>query len=172
MTTSSAPSAITLNAFSTESCRRLPPATTRIGFDAARRYGGGAATNSAGNATTSSLISGCDTNRPTLRSSADWPSMASNCLGTGPPNRCPRPPAAMMADTNISGTIDYRWREGREGRHALPRSRGRRMTAPGVHRSRHNPVHLVGEALGIPDPWRFERRRVDRIVHDQLHVAR
>jgi hypothetical protein len=33
---------------------------------------------------------------------------ATNCFGTAAPKRCPRPPAAMMAETNMAGTTDYR----------------------------------------------------------------
>ena len=93
--------------------------------------------------------------------------------GTGLPKRCPRPPAAMMAETNIRGTIDYR--------RCVRTARGVPLTGPGprsaraVHAARATAattiVHPVGDPLGIADAGRWQRRRVDRVVHDELDVA-
>ena len=89
------------NAFATESCRRAPPATTRSGFGAPRRYGGGSAASSAGSATTISSIVGMRRETAaTLRSRIGRPPIDEQLLGHAtPPNRWPRPPAAMMAVT-------------------------------------------------------------------------
>src|ERR1043166_2233056 len=86
------------NAFATESWRRSPPATIRTAF----RQAGGASTSSGARATTISFTAGCDANAVTLRSRIERPPTASSCFGCVAPRRRPRPPAAIIAVTNIN----------------------------------------------------------------------
>src|SRR5262245_31288492 len=100
MTTISARSETRANALATDARRESPPLTTLTGLPRCCRYDGGADTRSAGSATTISEITSQATKASTLRARIGRPPSVNSCLGEAPPKRRPRPPAAMMAETN------------------------------------------------------------------------
>ena len=153
---------------STESCRRAPPATTRSGFGVPRRYGGRIGRRApAGSATTTSSIVGMREERASRcarGSDARRPPAAA--WARAPPNRWPRPPAAMMAVTNMGEADDY------IGACAVCTSQVRADTALLDRRRRR------WRGRDRRAPWRRARvgasmrRRLNRIVDDERHVGR
>ena len=71
--------------------------------------------------------------------------VASNCFGTADPSRAPRPAAARMADTNMTGIIGY------------ARS--------------HDRFDALGELAGILRRRMLDPRRRDRRVNRQRHLT-
>src|SRR3954468_18665088 len=153
MTKRSLESAAARNAFATESWRRTPPVTICTGLPAPRRWAGGSPARAGGGATIPASIDGCDTNASTLRCRIGRPPIDSSCLGSAPPNRWPLPPAAMIAVTCIVYMLSA-------------------CELPPLDRGGDDGVHAVGELLGVARGGRLDRRRLNRIVHDQRDVGR
>src|SRR5690349_6317928 len=93
---------------------------------------------------------GCASKASTARCRTVRPARSTSCLGTGPPNRSPRPPAAMMAVTYI-GCDEAE----------LYRASGVRGELPSVDVGRDDRVDALGENLRVLNRRRVERRRLD-----------
>src|SRR5712691_8565044 len=181
----------------------------------------------------SASTAGCVSRATTLRSRIGRPPTASNTFGCAPPNRRPRPPAAMIAVTCIAfsalnsrvASLIAQLRPQRlralcyplenrtshrspERSSAASRSTARgpgRLAAeqtlgwraceetyvsrpaprwvprssasdagrlPRVDRGGNDGAHAIGQRLRVTGSRRLERRRLDRVVHDQHHVGR
>src|SRR5690349_6583639 len=124
--------------------------------------------SSSGSATITSPTDGCVANARTLRDKIGSPPTSISCFGWVPPKRRPRPPAAMMAVTNIAGLPD--------GRSAPCSLHFLQFRNPAILQCldgpRNVPVDGIGKRLRIVDRRRVEPRRKDWIMNDEPHIGR
>src|SRR5258705_2488430 len=141
------------NALATESCLRSPPSTTIT----SSRYAGGFAASSEGSATTTSSKGYPVRNVSTVRLRMGTPASNSNCLGCAPPNREPRPPAAMIAETctnsilvPLSGQQPRRFPAARVLLHPLRRHVHHARQPRRVHLARREHHEQPARRCGLP----------------------